>query len=193
VALQSVKSREHPERKQIKIELAKSIPLPPSTPPARPSTPPPPPPLYDPEEDDESSNTATHLQDRIGEHEDMELDDLDEPQPTSTDELTSSTTFTEEHIVQITTMAVPSPPPPPPAPSVSSLYGDADEEDSNIPIESNQEQSNDTNSMPPIVTHISETNIEEKPSKNSKRRSSKTRKKRNFHQHLNETIQFFFL
>jgi hypothetical protein len=54
----------------------------------------------------------------------MELDDLDEAGPVSTDELTSSTTFMEER----TTAA---PPPPPP---VSSLY---DEEEVNIPTESN--------------------------------------------------------
>ncbi len=95
---------------------------------ARPS-PPPPLPLYDPEEYDESSNTATHLQDRIGEYEDMELDDLDEPEPTSTDELTSSTTFIETQSLQINTV------PPPP---VSSLYDDADAEEINIPSESNQ-------------------------------------------------------
>ena len=103
---------------------------------ARPS-PPPPPPLYDPEEDEESSNTATHLQDRIGEHEDMELDDLDEQQPTSTDELTSSTTFMEEQTAHVTMTITPAAPPPPPAPSMSSLYDDADEEDPNIPTESN--------------------------------------------------------
>jgi hypothetical protein len=61
----------------------------------------------------------------------MELDDIDEPEPTSTDELTSSTTFTEERITQ-TTMVVP------PVLPVSSLYDNADEEDMNIPTESNQ-------------------------------------------------------
>jgi hypothetical protein len=54
----------------------------------------------------------------------MELDDLDEAGPVSTDELTSSTTFMEER----TTAA------PPPLPPVSSLY---DEEEVNIPTESN--------------------------------------------------------
>jgi hypothetical protein len=61
----------------------------------------------------------------------MELDDIDEPEPTSTDELTSSTTFTEERITQ-TTMIVP------PVLPVSSLYDNVDEEDMNIPTESNQ-------------------------------------------------------
>lgn len=41
--------------------------------------------MYEPEEEDESSRMSAHLQDRIGEHEDMELDDDDdEPQVTST-------------------------------------------------------------------------------------------------------------
>jgi hypothetical protein len=62
----------------------------------------------------------------------MELDDLDEPEPTSTDELTSSTTFMEEQRVQ-TTASLPPPPPP-----VSSLYDDADEGIANFPTESNQ-------------------------------------------------------
>ena len=56
----------------------------------------------------------------------MELDDLDEPEPTSTDELTSSTTFVEEQSVQITIV-------PPP---VSSLYNEVDDEETSIPTES---------------------------------------------------------
>ena len=152
VPLPGVKPREQPERKQIKIELSKAVPLPPSTPPsknesfakgksnrifvllAQPSAPPPPPPppplpLYDPDADNDSSNTATHLQDRIGEYEDMELDDLDEPEPASTDEQTSSTTFMEERATA---------PPVPPAP-VASLYDDDDDDDNaRIPTESNR-------------------------------------------------------
>ncbi len=57
----------------------------------------------------------------------MELDDLDEPEPTSMDELTSSTTFIEEQRVQTTA--------PPPVPS---LYDDADEGIANFPTGSNQ-------------------------------------------------------
>ena len=147
----SVKPREQPERKQIKIELAKTVPLPPSTPPGKnesfaeekssgifvilaqpsaPPPPPPPPPLYDPEADNDSSNTATHLQDRIGEYEDMELDDVDEVEPPSMDEQSSSTTFMEERT------AAPSLPPPPPPPATS-LYDDDDNDDTPIPTEIN--------------------------------------------------------
>ena len=60
----------------------------------------------------------------------MELDELEEPEPTSTDELTSSTTFTEERPIQTTA--------PLPPPIATSLYDDANEEDINIPTESNQ-------------------------------------------------------
>jgi hypothetical protein len=74
--------------------------------------------MYDPEEDNESSNTGTHLQDHIGEHEDMELDDLDQPE-----ELTSSTTFTEEQST--------------PVPPASSLYNNNDETETNIPTATN--------------------------------------------------------
>jgi hypothetical protein len=55
----------------------------------------------------------------------MELDDLDEPEPASTDELTSSTTFMEERTIA---------PPPPPPPSTLGLY---DEDNADIPTESN--------------------------------------------------------
>ena len=111
VPLAPVIQRDNSERKQIRIELAKSVPLPPSLPPGNylttmisinhrsifsaPSTPPPPPPpMYDPEEDEQLSNMATHLQDHIGEEE-MELDDMDEPQPESTEDTNSSMNFPE--------------------------------------------------------------------------------------------------
>lgn len=66
----------------------------------------------------------------------MELDDLDEPQPTSTDELTTSTTFTEEQTVQVTTTTITREEvqPLPTVPSLISLY---DDEDASIPTESN--------------------------------------------------------
>ncbi len=51
----------------------------------------------------------------------MELDDLDEPEPASTDELTSSTTFMEERAIA-------------PPPSTLGLY---DEDNADIPTESN--------------------------------------------------------
>jgi hypothetical protein len=54
----------------------------------------------------------------------MELDDLDEPEPASIDELTSSTTFMEER-----TDAQPPP---------QRTFGLYDEENANIPSESNQ-------------------------------------------------------
>lgn len=91
--------------------------------PSAPPPPPPPPPIYDPEADNESSNTATHLQDRIGEYEDMELDDLDEAEPASMDEQSSSAAFMEERITA------------PPLPAATSLYDDDD--DNHIPTGSN--------------------------------------------------------
>jgi hypothetical protein len=142
--------------------------------------------MYDPEEE-ELSNTASHLQDRIGESEDMELDDLDGPEPTATDDLTSSTTFSEQ---QSTAPLPPAPPlPPPPLPPASGLYDDADEDENiHIPSDSNQvcgvvlrayfylmifqEQSNNTTTtVPPAVAATGEGMTNEKP---SKRRSGKT-------------------
>lgn len=74
------------------------------------------------------------MQDRIGEHEDMELDDLDEQPLISNDELTTSTTFTEEQTVQATTITTTMTIPPP---FIPSLYDEGDDENSGIPIESN--------------------------------------------------------
>ena len=101
---------------------------------ACPSPPPPPPPLPEVEED-ELSNTASHLQDRIGEYEDMELDDLDEPEPTSNDDFTSSTTFSEQQ------SSLPSIPPTSiqQGASISGLYDGVDESnESNIPSSTTQ-------------------------------------------------------
>jgi len=66
-------------------------------------------------EDDDSSNTATHSQDRIGEYEDMELDDLDESNTVSNDEYSNSTGFNDERTKT--------------QPTISSLYDD--DEDAN--------------------------------------------------------------
>ena len=93
-----------------------------------PPPPPPPPPMYEPEEEDESSRMSAHLQDRIGEHEDMELDDdEDEPQVTSTLPM-------EVQPVAAATAAAAAP--------LSSLYDDDDDDQNNqqstaIPNDSN--------------------------------------------------------
>jgi hypothetical protein len=96
---------------------------------ARPS-PPPPPPLYDPEEDNAQSHVAIHSQDLIGEHEDMELDDTDQPETTNVDEITAPVTFVEQPVE-----VEPEPPTSIPTSAIPSLY-DEDNEVTNIPTES---------------------------------------------------------